>query len=158
MIRKTILPLLAAVLGLSLLTACALLSPKASFAKSHPEAFETNKRPTCSACHGTDLVKSGVKTYASFDHSDAFVKNHKFPANQDPQACASCHAPAFCNDCHGGKVSMMPSVKLSDRPDRMMPHKGNYLSLHRIDAKIDPTGCFKCHGRANNEKCTACHR
>jgi hypothetical protein len=158
MIRKTILPFLAITLGLGILTACALLSPQASYAPSHPEALEVISRPVCSSCHGTELVKSGLKTYASFDHTDAFVKNHRFPANQDPAACATCHAPSFCADCHGGKTPMMPSVKLADRPDRQMPHRGNYLSLHRMDGKMDPSSCYKCHGRANNDKCTACHR
>lgn len=157
MIRKTFYSFVAA-LGLGLLSACNPLSTQASYAPSHPEALEAISRPMCSSCHGTELVKSGFKTYASYDHTDAFVKDHRFPANQDPNACASCHAPSFCNDCHAGKAPMMPSIQLGNRPDRMMPHRGNYLTLHRLDAKMDPTGCFKCHGRANNEKCTACHR
>jgi hypothetical protein len=27
-----------------------------------------------------------------------------------------------------------------------------------IEGKIDPTSCYRCHGRANNEKCIVCHR
>ncbi len=159
MIRKTFLPLLAAIFGLGLLSACALLSPKASYVASHPEGLELRVRPTCSSCHSNETMKSGVKTYASFDHTDAFVKNHRFPASQDPAACATCHAPSFCSDCHGGKTAMMPAIKLGDRPDRdMTPHRGNYLILHRMDGKTDPTSCYKCHGRANNDKCMACHR
>jgi hypothetical protein len=53
---------------------------------------------------------------------------------------------------------MMPSTKMADRPDRIAPHREGYLVLHRMDGKIDPTSCYKCHGRANNEKCQACHR
>lgn len=158
MMRKTYLSLLAVLVGLGLLTACALLSPKASFAPTHPEGIELRVRPTCSSCHGTELMATGLKSYATFDHTDAFVKNHRFPANQDPNACASCHAPSFCGDCHGGKTAMLPSTLMGNRPDRLlMPHRGNYLTLHRLEAKMDPTSCYKCHGRANNEKCTACH-
>lgn len=157
MIRRTILPLLAVVFGLGILAACALVSPQASFSPTHPQALDAG-RPLCSDCHGNESMKGGYKTYESFNHTPTFVKNHRFQANQDPAACASCHAPSFCADCHGGKVPMTPATKLANRPDREMPHRGNYLILHRMDGRMDPTSCYKCHGRANNDKCAACHR
>ena len=149
--------LLSVALGLGLMVACAVISPEASFAPTHPQALEQG-RPTCSDCHGTDRVASTDKTFASFNHTDAFVSNHKIQANQDPATCAACHAQSFCADCHGGKTGMLPSTKLGNRPDRVSPHRGDYMTLHRIEGKIDPTSCFKCHGRSNNETCTACHR
>ncbi len=149
--------LLAAALGLGLMTACALVSPEASFARTHPQELSAG-RPTCSECHGTERVKSTQKTFASFDHTPAFVKDHKVQANQDSGTCAACHAQSFCSDCHGGKTAMLPSTKLANRPDRDMPHRADFLTMHRIEGKIDPTSCYKCHGRANNEKCSACHK
>lgn len=149
--------LLAAALGIGLLTACSIVSPESSYARTHPQELP-NGRPTCSECHGTERVKSTQKTFESFNHTPEFVRNHKIPANQDPGTCAACHAQSFCSDCHGGKTALLPDVKLGNRPDRMSPHRTGYLTMHRIDGKIDPTGCFKCHGRANNEKCTACHK
>ncbi len=156
MIRKTVLTI-AAVLGIGILTACAMLSPQSSFAPTHPEGIEATVKPLCSDCHGTETMKGGLKNYNSFDHTPTFVKNHRFQANQDSATCASCHAPSFCADCHGGKVSMSASVKLGDRPDRMTPHRGNYLIVHRMDGKMDPGSCYKCHGRSNNDKCVTCH-
>ena len=147
----------AATLVLGVLSACSMLSAEKSFAPSHPEALGAG-RPVCSECHSNDAMKGGFKAYAALDHTPTFVKSHKYQANQDSGACASCHAPSFCADCHGGKVPMKASTKLGDRPDRMSPHRTGYLSLHRIEGKMDPTGCFKCHGRANNDKCAACHR
>jgi hypothetical protein len=155
MFKKIALLALAACLGL--LTACALVSPDASFAPTHPQELPAG-RPTCSECHGTERVKSTTKTFASFDHTPTFVKDHKVQANQDPGTCAACHAQSFCSDCHGGKTAMLPSTKLGNRPDRESPHRTGYLTMHRIDGRIDPTGCYKCHGRANNEQCTACHK
>ena len=35
---------------------------------------------------------------------------------------------------------------------------GDYLSRHRIEGRIDPVSCLKCHGRQNNERCKLCHR
>ena len=149
--------LLSVALGLGLMVACSWISPKGSFAPTHPQALEQG-RPTCSECHGTDQVKSTQKTFADFNHTQAFISNHKIQANQDPATCAACHAQSFCADCHGGKTAMLPSAKLGNRPDRESPHRGDYLTMHRIDGKVDPTSCFKCHGRSNNETCTACHR
>jgi hypothetical protein len=155
MLKK--LALLATVMGLGIMAACSLVSPKASFAPTHPQALEAG-RPTCSECHGTDRVKSTDKSFASFNHTAEFVKNHKFQANQDSGTCAACHAQSFCADCHAGKTVMTPSTKLGNRPDRESPHRTGYLTMHRIDGKIDPTGCYQCHGRANNDKCSACHK
>ena len=157
MMRKTVLLFVAAVLGLGIFTACALLSPQTSFTPTHPQGLEAG-RPLCSDCHGTESMKGGLKTFESFNHTSTFVKNHRFQANQDSGTCASCHAPSFCADCHGGKVAMTPSTKLGNRPDREMPHRGNYLILHRMDGKMDPTSCYKCHGRSNNDKCATCHK
>jgi hypothetical protein len=30
--------------------------------------------------------------------------------------------------------------------------------MHRIDGKVDPASCYRCHGRTNNEKCIICHK
>ncbi len=143
-------------LALGILTACALISPEASFSPTH-QALEAG-RPICSDCHGKDLHAGGGKSYAAYDHGATFAKDHGKQAQQDSATCASCHAPSFCSDCHAGKTVLSPSVKLGNRPDRMSPHKPGYLNLHRIEGKMDPTGCYKCHGRANNGSCRACHR
>lgn len=156
--QKTLFRALIVLLGLGFFTACAMLSPNASFAPSHPQELSAGK-PMCSECHTTDTFKGAEKPFAAFDHTDVFVKDHKFLAGKDAATCATCHAPSFCSDCHGGKVPMKPSTLAGDRPDRtVMPHRGDYLTLHKIEGKMDPTGCFKCHGRANNDKCRACHR
>jgi hypothetical protein len=157
MIRKALLLMLAVAFGLGLMTACGIISSDPSFAPSHPPEMGTG-RPICSECHGEETLKGSSKTFASFDHTPAFSKEHKYLAGQSSETCASCHAPSFCSDCHGGKSVMSPSVKLGNRPDREMPHRGNYLTLHRMDGKVDPASCYKCHGRANNDRCTACHR
>lgn len=157
MTRKTVLQVLGTVLGLGFLMACSLISPETSFAASHPQELGAG-RPMCSECHSTDVSKGTLKTYASLDHTTDFVKNHKYQANQEANSCASCHGQSFCADCHGGKVPMKPATRLSDRPDRIAPHRGDYMTLHRMEGKMDPSSCYTCHGRANNDKCRACHR
>lgn len=157
MSRKIVLQFLAVVFGLGVLTACAVLSPDTSFTATHPDGVGAG-RPVCSSCHSTDVAKGALKPYASFDHTNEFVKNHRYQANQDANTCATCHGQQFCADCHSGKLPMKPSIKFGDRPDRDMPHRGDYLTLHRMDGKMDPSSCYKCHGRANNDKCRACHK
>jgi hypothetical protein len=144
-------------LALGVLTACSLLAPEASFAPTHPEKLGAG-RPICATCHGEEQMKGAAKAYASFDHTPAFVKDHKFAAGRDAGTCSACHSQSFCADCHGGRTMISPATKLGNRPDRATPHPANFLALHRVEGKLDPTSCFKCHGRANNERCTTCHK
>jgi hypothetical protein len=143
--------------GIITITACSrLLSSETSLPAWHPVDLEKG-RPACSECH-EDQVKGIVKPYASFSHSPEFVKNHRFYAAREGRLCATCHRGSFCNDCHTNEVEMKPPIKLGDRPDRELIHRGDWLTLHKIEGKIDPTSCYKCHGRTNNEKCVVCHR
>jgi hypothetical protein len=144
-------------LALAVLTGCGIFSQDASFAAVHPQELGTG-RPMCSTCHEEAPLQGARKTFASFDHTPTFVKDHRLPAGRDSNVCAQCHGQSFCSDCHGGKVTMQPAVKLGNRPDRATPHRGNYLTLHRVEGKLDPSACYKCHGRSNNEKCMTCHR
>lgn len=153
---RSLFLMLAAVLGLGILTACALLSPEPSFAAKHPQQLGPGL-PTCSACHSNEPHPGTAKSYASFDHTAAFVKDHRFQAQQDSGSCASCHSQSSCTACHGSKQPMKPSIHMANRPDRESPHRGDYLTRHRMDGKLDPSGCYKCHGRANNDKCRSCH-
>lgn len=155
--RTSLFLTLVVAFGLAFLTACSMLAPMASFEPTHPQALDPG-RPSCSECHGDETMKDGARTYAAFDHTPTFIAQHRYAANMNSATCASCHSQAFCSDCHSGKTMMTPDTKLGNRPDREMPHRAGYLSLHRIDAKADPTGCYKCHGRANNDTCKACHR
>ena len=144
-------------IGVALLSACALFSPETSYMAHHPEALPQG-RPICSDCHEAQQLKGALKPFASFNHTDSFVKEHRFAAGRDARVCAVCHATSFCNDCHATKTEIKPSVKLGDRPDRELIHRGDFLTRHRIEGKLDPSSCYACHGRANNELCMTCHK
>ena len=146
-----------ALAGTLLIGAYGVVSAKESnLPASHPEALEEG-RVSCSECH-EDQVKGILKPYASFNHSTNFIINHRFYAAQESRLCATCHKGSFCNDCHASRDIMKPSTKFGDRPDRMAPHRGDYMTLHRIDGKLDPASCYKCHGRGNNKICLNCHK
>jgi hypothetical protein len=120
----------------------------ASIAKKHP--MEVEKMPICADCH-TDWR-------ASMNHTSDFSTRHKFYAAQQKQVCDMCHTEAFCSDCHANKEELKPSDKYKDSPERTMPHRGDYLTQHKIDGRINPASCFPCHGRQNNERCQECHK
>jgi len=142
--------------GLLALSACAQLKALPSLPASHPEELAAGP-VSCAECH-EDQQKGTMKAFASFNHSRTFVQNHRFYAGSDEQLCVTCHKVSFCTECHTNKADMKPALKNGNRPDRMMPHRGDYLTLHKIEGKLDPASCYRCHGRANNERCVACHR
>lgn len=120
-----------------------------SVTRLHPEEVQT--APLCSECHDT--------WETAYDHAGDFSRSHRFHASRDQKVCESCHRPSFCSDCHANKEELKPSDKRKDSPSwRDLPHRGDYLTRHRIDGKLNPASCFKCHGRRNDWRCRECHR
>lgn len=121
----------------------------AAAALKHP--VEVEVPVICGQCH--------ADWRASMDHSAEFGGfRHKYAAMQNKQACGLCHAESFCSDCHAHKEQLKPSDKYKDSPNRALPHRGDYLNQHKIDGRINPASCMKCHGRQNNERCRVCHK
>jgi hypothetical protein len=143
-VKPLVLALLVSVLA-AILFACA---ETATLAWKHP--MEIEKSPLCSDCH-TD-------GRAAMNHTADYIARHKFYAAQQKQTCEVCHQLSFCADCHANKEQIKPSDKYKDSPGRAMPHRGDYLTQHKLDSRIDPASCFVCHGRQNNERCRTCHR
>jgi hypothetical protein len=141
---------------LALLFGCSAVSKTPSVPPKHPEELPTG-RVNCLECH-ENVSTGAMKPYATFRHSQVFISSHGIYARQGQNLCASCHAPAFCQACHAGKEEIKPNVKMGDRPDRVSPHRGDYTVTHRMDARLDPGSCFRCHGNKNDAKCRQCHR
>jgi hypothetical protein len=104
----------------------------------------------CSKCH--------PDKWGQMDHTSAWGAAHRYAASDSGQVCTVCHAQSFCADCHANKEEIKPGDKVKEEPWRTMPHRGDYISLHKIEGKINPAPCFRCHGRTNNERCRVCHR
>lgn len=152
-----LLPVLSLAGLLLILPACAKMSTLHSMPSSHPEALAPGQQVSCQECH-EDQQTGTMKAFSAFSHTAAFVKNHRFYAATDDRLCETCHKISFCSDCHTSKGEIKPSTKYGNRPDREMPHRGNFLTLHKIEGKLDPASCYRCHGRGNNELCVSCHR
>ncbi len=125
-----------------------LVSMVSAEQQRHPIEFKSP--PLCSQCH--DDWRTGL------DHNRKFPYVHKLIAPLRRDACRVCHGESFCADCHAKKESLRPDEKFREAPQRFMPHRGNYLTRHRIDGRLNPARCFTCHGRGNERRCLRCHR
>lgn len=119
-----------------------------------PEEGENLRR--CLDCH--DSEESDFP-FERFSHNFFFAERHAGSARGHAAVCAMCHQERFCSDCHGLRQGLKPSLKNSTDSRRRMPHRGDYRTRHRIDGKIDPTACFRCHGSPKKAQlCAECHR
>jgi hypothetical protein len=126
------------------------LTARAAFPAAPAKHPVEVKEAVCSECHpdkGTGL-----------DHTTFWSDRHAFTTAHSSELCIMCHSRSYCTDCHAKKEELKPSTKYKVFPSYKMPHRGDYITRHKIDAKIDPAPCFKCHGRGNNAKCKKCHR
>jgi hypothetical protein len=118
----------------------------------HPDAGEDLR--TCTRCHRD----RGNFPFQRFEHSASFDRQHRFAALNSQPVCQMCHRPGFCSDCHGVGVEIKPSIKQHADPRRSAPHRGNYLTRHRIDGRLNPMQCFRCHGSPKTSvSCRQCH-
>lgn len=120
----------------------------------HPDDGEDLRQ--CLDCH--DSAESDFP-FERFSHDLFFAERHAGSARGNASVCAMCHQQSFCSDCHGLRPGLKPSLKNSTDSRRRMPHRGDYIARHRIDGRIDPTACFRCHGSPKSAKiCATCHR
>ena len=119
----------------------------------HPDEAEDMRQ--CTDCH--DPQADGFP-FQRYIHGPLYGENHRMTATGHQRVCEMCHQPAFCSDCHGLGQPLKPSFKNHGDPLRRMPHRGNYLTRHRIDGHLNPAKCFRCHGRPKTAKtCIPCH-
>ena len=142
--------------ALAMLMGCSAISQTESVPPKHPEELAA-RRADCRECHD-DVSTGALKPYASFRHSIVFIREHSMYASQGQTLCSACHAPSFCQTCHVRNEELRPNTKMGDRPDRVLPHRGDYIVRHQIDGRLDPGSCFRCHGNKNDVKCGACHK
>ncbi|RNC71449.1 MAG: cytochrome C [Desulfuromonadales bacterium] len=150
-----ILAALAGVALLLLLVACAGKGTYRLPAK-HPPIFDLGeRREFCIKCHG---YKKEPIDFERYNHTPLFTESHRLVAYQDQRVCALCHEQSFCNDCHVTRTELKPSDKYPTENYRRMQHRGDYLSRHRIDGRLDPISCYRCHGNPkSSQTCQPCH-
>lgn len=63
--------------------------------------------------------------------------------------CGMCHAPNFCDDCHGLRIPHSDEFKKP--PDASDPLG------HPAISKLEPNACVMCHTGTNPNFCVSCH-
>lgn len=142
--------------GLTLLVACSAAKNAYQLPSQHPEdaGLEPGK-PICVECH--DARDENV-SYIDFNHTAYFGEDHRQVAYQSADICSMCHSESFCSDCHATQSELKPSLRDQSRTDRLTQHRGDFISRHRIEAKVDPTSCIRCHGNPRAaQTCAPCH-
>ena len=154
MSRQNILIILLA-LGMVLLVSVAP-SVSGGIPSTHPAEIEAGSPVLCSDCHeATD----GSGNYQKFNHTPMFLQSHRMQVYQNEMVCAMCHSQNFCSGCHAMSDELKPSLKNQSEVKRAFQHRGDYLSRHRIDGRMNPAGCYRCHGNPkSSETCMNCHR
>ena len=153
MIRHTLLKA-----GLALVLACIFLACTAEERPSipirHPQEDGEDLR-FCLDCHDeTDEYFP----FRRFVHTSFFADDHRLVANQSRNVCSMCHQPSSCDTCHGVGIELKPSRRDPMGTHRRTPHRGDYLSRHRIDGRMDPVSCHRCHGNPKTAAtCRPCH-
>ena len=145
--------LVSTIATLSILYACSSFT---SLPARHPaDAGLSHTRPICVDCHE---ARSDQLAFVDFNHTPTFATTHRLVASRSAQICAMCHQQSFCNECHATGVELKPSLKNQSDTYREMPHRGDYQSRHRIDGRVDPTSCYRCHGNPKTaQTCRPCH-
>ena len=153
-----LLSLSAVILLVFLLGACALDKSPYIPPERHPVDAELppNDPPICIDCHE---ARDETFNWAQFNHTNSFVGgDHRQTAYRQGRVCQMCHTPDFCSDCHATRIELKPSERHPTQTYRRMPHRGDYLSRHRIDGRVDPSSCFRCHGNPKTAlNCSRCH-
>jgi len=120
----------------------------------HPEDEGENLK-YCMDCH--DKTDEYIP-YRRYVHTPLFMENHRPVAIQNVDVCYMCHKSSFCNDCHGVWNELKPSIKNQTDTYRRTPHRGDYISRHRIDGRVDPVSCRRCQGNPQTtQTCRPCH-
>ena len=152
--KEIILRICLACCFICFILACAATEERWNPPALHPEE-EGQDLKYCTDCHDNS---DAYIPYRRYVHTPMFMQNHRSVASQKADVCYMCHRPDFCNDCHGVWTELKPSIKNQTDTGRQMPHRGDYIARHRIDARIDPISCKKCHGNPKTtQTCRPCH-
>jgi len=152
--RYLVISLAIILMSLIVFSGCSSMDQTESMSERHEMGMEGLSR--CLNCHETDTSETIM--YERYSHTKYFIEKHKSPARRNPEICALCHRESSCNDCHATQIELKPSIKYQTKTYSPMMHRGDYLTRHKLDARINPAPCFRCHGNPKSSRtCVRCH-
>ncbi len=108
----------------------------------------------CEVCH-TDLHRYGVGDVSVLGHAPGWVQRHGPRAGADRAACATCHEPTFCEECHqnaqGAPLEDFSPLDVH----RDFVHRGDFIARHGVEVGLERGTCVRCHGI---QFCDGCHQ
>ncbi len=107
----------------------------------------------CGTCHKS-LSAYPLVPVTHQAHGADFLRRHGAEARVGADRCATCHAQAFCADCHDNRRPFTAATAWSDRPDRNFIHRPNFEARHAWSARQEPQTCLGCH---SEQDCATCH-
>ena len=111
-------------------------------------------RENCSQCHRPGSL-GGKTSNDIFDHGGDWLRRHGSAARGSDTVCAHCHKVDTCAECHSRSNAPIRPAQLSlDRPGAAQHHRGDWLTRHPMEAKLDGNACLACHQQSS---CTQCH-
>lgn len=127
--------------------------PMAQCLSCHEHKKEYDKM-LCKGCH-TDLRRFPLQPLSDYRHTPDFMRNHKRYAVGKLDLCVQCHDQPYCVRCHDPSLPMKPSLRFPEQVTQGMMHRGDYISRHAREARLQPTLCSRCHGPSS---CETCHQ
>ncbi len=152
--KNKLMPLICGIIPIFMILACAAMQTDLTPPRIHPDQEGENLK-MCTNCHETSAE---TIVFERFNHTMQFGDDHGQVARQQGVFCNMCHKQRYCDDCHGTWVELKPSIKNQTENYRRMPHRGDYISRHVIDARVNPAPCYRCHSNFETSKtCRPCH-
>ncbi|MCB9641826.1 MAG: hypothetical protein H6728_02005 [Myxococcales bacterium] len=108
----------------------------------------------CKRCH-QDLRQYPLKPLSDYHHGPDFARNHKRFAVGRVDLCVTCHDQPFCARCHDPNLPGKPSLRFPTDVIQGFIHRGDYISRHGREARLQPSLCNRCHGES---RCVTCHQ
>ncbi len=116
----------------------------------HDEGLEAN---ACNSCHARqDLRKLVPETFLR--HDEPFLRHHGIAATRHEGVCEQCHSQSDCLRCHDTAQPVRLATVFSDRPDRPLVHRADFVMRHSVEARQRGATCLRCH---TVNTCDSCH-
>jgi hypothetical protein len=116
----------------------------------HEQEFS---RGQCAPCHADAEVRK-VLPSTFLRHDQAFARHHGAVAAEQGQVCRACHAESDCDGCHDTSQGLAIERRHPERIESSFVHRGDFMNVHGIEARSEPSRCLRCHQQPT---CDGCH-
>ncbi len=126
------------------------LPPMSTCLECHEAEFQQAR---CTPCHVAEhLVQLRPESFMR--HDSNWWRDHARSAERSPQICAECHGETWCSECHSQRRGLPIDQRLPEAIERRLPHPGDFIVRHAIEARARSASCLSCH---TSQSCDACH-